>query len=286
MLYLSYDSRDVDIVVVTFNIDENSVLDTTPTPTETTTPSPTPQPTEAPFFVLAPSTLMSFEELVGDNGDYVAYEDIPTLPPNDSYKLVVNIYYQFITIYKKDESGDFTIPVRYILCTTGKASTPTPIGEFEIGEKRARFSEFSSLDCFAQYWVQLTDDYYFHSILYKKRDARYYSAKSYRDLGTRVSHGCIRMSVPDARWIWYNIAPGTKVEVTEGEEDITQASIREQLVLVSLPKSRIKLVAGEIPITEGWPGYKGLILPTLVKNTALEEIRTNNETTACSQFSD
>lgn len=225
-------------------------------PTPKVTPMPTPVPTETPFKVLAPTIEMSFEELVGDNGDNIRYEDIPTPPPADTFKVVVNIYYQFITIYRKDENGDYTIPVRYMICTTGKEKTPTPIGEFRIGVKRARFTKFVDYDSWAQYWTEIgTTDYYFHSLLYSKRDASYYTS-SYSKLGTAVSHGCIRLMVPDARWMWYYIAEGTLVEIIPGEENQESVRIRELLVFPTYPKHRVTLVPGEIPVTEPWPGYE------------------------------
>jgi lipoprotein-anchoring transpeptidase ErfK/SrfK len=157
-----------------------------------------PESTEIPFSQLAPTTTMSFEDLVGDNGDYS--EEIPPTPPKGTYKILVNIKYQFITVYAKDGEGEFSVPVRYMICTTGKTSTPTPIGNFEIGEDKERFTQFKGTNSWAQYWTQLVDDYFFHSILYSEKDTTTYT-NSYAKLGTRASHGCIRLMVPDAEWI-------------------------------------------------------------------------------------
>jgi lipoprotein-anchoring transpeptidase ErfK/SrfK len=232
--------------------DSNKVLPTyriiTPTPNTTLKPIFELQPvitsspvtalesevSEIPFSQLAPTTVMSFEDLVSDNGDYS--EEIPPTPSKDTYKILVNIKYQFITVYTKDGDGEFTVPVRYMICTTGKTSTPTPIGNFETGDDKERFTQFSGNLLWAQYWTQLFDDYYFHSILYSKKDAATYT-NSYSKLGTRVSHGCIRLMVPDAQWIYFNIAPGTKVEIIEGTEDEEAAKIREQLVFPPYPNS-------------------------------------------------
>lgn len=247
-------SKENITATITNNAVEEKTSSPTTTPTPSPTPTPTPEPTEVPFSVLAPTTLMSFEELVGDNGDYTLYKDIPTPPNNDTYKLVINIFYQYITVFTKDSNGEFTVPVRYMICTTGKSNTPTPTGKFRTGEVHYRFNEFIGLGYFAQYWSQLFDDYYLHSILYTEKNAYRYT-KSYRDLGTNVSHGCIRMLVPDARWVWYNVAPGTLVEVIAGEENPEDAKIRAQLVFPPLPEKRPQIlrIAGNIPITESWP---------------------------------
>jgi lipoprotein-anchoring transpeptidase ErfK/SrfK len=206
------------------------------------------------FTSLAPTTVMAFSELVGDNGDY---REVSRYPDAGTYKLVVNVYYQFITAYKKDAKGEYSIPARYMVCSTGAIKTPTPVGSFEMGTKRIRFGKFMSYGVYGQYWSQITRSIYFHSLLYTKRDADTYTKSSYRNLGKRVSHGCIRMLVPDARWIYYNIAPGTKVDIIRGKKDTNLEAIKNQLVRAALPAKRPKLVKGDIPVTEPWPGYTG-----------------------------
>jgi len=243
----------------------------TPTPTPTPKPTPTPAPTPTPFEALAPTTVMSFEELVGDNGDY---SEPPTPPEAGTYKLVVNVYHQFITAYIKDEDGEFTIPVRYMVCTSGSYSNPTPIGTFKMGSDRKRFSCFTKFNVYGQYWSQLTRSIYFHSILYTSRNAKYYTDSSYRNLGTRASHGCIRMLVPDARWVYYNIAPGTEVQVVSGRYDDEEAkAIKEKLIRTPLPDTRPDLSPGSFAITEAWPGYTGE-----VSKTEVSEAGKDNET--------
>jgi len=230
-------------------------------PTASNTPAPPPSATSKPgtgkkqpdFTKLAPTTVMSFSELVGDNGDYKSPKDYP---PDDTYKIVVNIYYQFITVYKKDANGKFSVPVRYMICSTGSRKTPTPTGKFKMGTARNRFSEFVTYKVFGQYWSQIVNSIFFHSILYTKKNAKTYTTSSYRNLGRRVSHGCIRMLVPDARWIYYNAAPGTVVEIIRGRKDSKQAAIKKKLTRAKLPSRRPNLVKGKIPVTEPWPGYK------------------------------
>lgn len=282
--------NDKDMVLEVSGIEQTFVSDKTLeiTSTPSPIPTPTPVPTPTPFSYYAPTVLMSFEELVGNNKDYTEYSKIPTPPSPDTYKLVINLYYQFITVFERDANGEFTVPVRYILCSTGKQSTPTPIGEFEIGNVKGRFVQFKGTDYFAQYWTQLSGTSYLHSILYSRADAYYYKENSFKRLGTKASSGCIRMPVPDARWIWYNIAPGTKAVVVEGEEDPTLAKIKEQLsvILDKFPPDRkrpeiLKEKSEEIiPITEPWPGYTGPIAPVVKEKSqkpAIETISPENQ---------
>jgi len=272
--------EDANVILEVSGI-KQSALTETPKPTSSPTPSPTPIPTPTPFSYYAPSTLMSFEELVGSNGDEnkITYQDIPTPPSPDTYKLVVNLYYQFVTVLKKDDDGNFTIPVRYMLCSTGTDEDGiTPIGEFEIGNLKWRFTTFDGSGLWAQYLTLFKEGgYYFHSVLYTRKDAYYYRAYSYNNLGAKDSHGCIRLTVPDARWIWYYIAPGSKGVVIEGSEDPAQSKIREQLVLPKIPpdEERPQILKKDstekIPITEPWPGYTGPITPVVKESSMADE---------------
>jgi hypothetical protein len=229
-------------------------------PTPVAAPEPLPIVKQAlPFSELAPATTMSFAELVGDNGIYTDEDlgDIPAPPPADTYKMVVNEYHQFATVYKKDESGAYTVPVRYIVVSSGSGSHPTVKGAFEMGDKYVRFAKFMSYGVYGQYWRQITRSFFCHSLIYSSRNANSYTT-SYNKMGTRASHGCVRMLVPDARWVYYNIGPGTVCEIIKGDKnDEAAAAIKAQLVFPEAPNSRPGLKPGEIPVTEAWPGWQG-----------------------------
>ena len=202
------------------------------------------------FSDLAPTTKMSFEELVGDNG---IYDELVAMPKAGTYRIVVDLYYKVVLAYTKDENGEYTRPVRYMLCGVGASGTPTPTGTFKMENYRLRYEIFNGTNCYGQYWSLLKGRIYFHSILYTSFNARDYTETSYDNLGKAVSHGCIRLPVPDARWIYYNVAPGTEVEVRKGSaSDKETAEIRSKLVLAKRPSKRPDLVKGEIPDTDNW----------------------------------
>lgn len=158
----------------------------------------------------APASVAPFEEQVGDNGDYS--EDIKR-PANDTYELVVDYTNQCVYAFSKDKDGERKLE-RVMMCTTGGNGNWTPEGDYNLGEDYKRFGYFTSFNCYAQYWTQMWRSFYFHSLLYKTRDASSYTMSSYNNLGTPGSHGCIRLLVPDARWIYENCAPGTECTVT------------------------------------------------------------------------
>lgn len=198
------------------------------------------------FEDLAPTVNMSFEELIGDNK---VYDSPKSYPPSDTYRITVDLYHQIVAVYSKDDKGEYTVPVRYMICSSGRNGNST--GIIKMGQHRVRFGEFKSADCYGQYWSNITGRIYFHTILYSKRTATSYIKSAYNALGTRASHGCIRLTVPDARWIWYHCAPGTVVEIRNGSaDDLEFNEIKEKLKIAKMPEGRADLE--NIPWTDNW----------------------------------
>lgn len=94
----------------------------------------------------------------------------------------------------------------YWECCVGKSSTPTPAGTYTVGIKEYSFGT-SSYTCY--YATQITGNYLFHSILYK---AGTFTVKD-GTLGEAVSHGCVRLALSNAKWIYNNIPTGTKIRI-------------------------------------------------------------------------
>ena len=178
------------------------------TVTPLATPAPPPrstevsEPEETPFSQYAPTVNMRFSELVGDNGDY---ETPKGYPAADTYRVIVDIAHQVVLVYGKDDTGAYTVPIRYMLCSTG-LNNRTPRGTFSLKRYRVRFGLFRNDKTYGQYWTLINGRIYFHSMLYAERDANTYIGETYDLLGTPASHGCIRLTVPDARFIYYNLS--------------------------------------------------------------------------------
>ena len=88
-----------------------------------------------------------------------------------------------------------------------KASTPTVKGEFKI---YGRGKSFGSKTYTCWYYTQFYGNYLFHSVLYNHG-----SMSKIQDgtLGRPVSHGCIRLDINNAKWLYDNIPNGTKVVI-------------------------------------------------------------------------
>lgn len=231
----------------------------TPEPLPTITPTPIPEETPIPFSYYAPTVAMSFEELVGslDDVNMEAREILKDgYPDPDTYYIIVDLEWQVVMVYRKGSDGkpDLEQPVRYMLCSTGspKVGGETAVGVFDLKKPRVRFGRFLSGET-AQYWTLIRSRTYFHSILYTKdKDISSYDVGEYNKLGSKASHACIRLPVPDARWIFYNCAYGTTCEIRKGSKaDIETQDIRSQLVLAPAVEG-LQLKAGETPWTDNW----------------------------------
>ena len=91
-------------------------------------------------------------------------------------------------------------------CTTGAPWSPTVKGEFTVTGKGYSFGT-STYTCY--YYTQFYGDYLFHSVLY---DAGTFNLQD-GTIGANASHGCVRLELANAKWIYDNVPYGTKVVV-------------------------------------------------------------------------
>ena len=140
-------------------------------------------------------------------------------PTPAKYLLMVDVTNQITRAFTYDEEGLYTVLVREMICSTGTEKNPTPLGTTIMPKKRARWGYFPTWDSHAQYLTRIDSANAFHSVLYSEPDERTLSVKSFEALGTRASHGCVRLLVSDAKWIYDNCQEGTIITVYEGEYD-------------------------------------------------------------------
>ena len=125
------------------------------------------------------------------------------------YKIKINRATNVVTVY--DSEGK---PVRAMTCSTGGSNTP--LGDFSAGEKY----RWQTLDgpCYGQYCTRITGHVLFHSVWYYSYDLDSQSTVQYNRLGTTASHGCVRLTVADAKWVYENIPTGTSITIFSGTE--------------------------------------------------------------------
>lgn len=93
-------------------------------------------------------------------------------------------------------------------CSTGKEGYETPTGNYSITNRGESFYN-QKLKEGAYYWTQFYGDYLFHSVPFD--ESRKINQAEADKLGAPASHGCVRLSIDDAKWIYDNIKKDTKV---------------------------------------------------------------------------
>lgn len=99
---------------------------------------------------------------------------------------------------------------------TGKMKSTTPTGTFYVQAERGDSFYNQELGEGANYYVSWLNhgEYLFHSVPTKADGS--YNLKEAAKLGKSTgSHGCIRLSVPDAKWMEQNLPEGTKVVIAD-----------------------------------------------------------------------
>ena len=123
------------------------------------------------------------------------------------YKLEVVRNQCTVLVYGLDKSGNYSILHHAFVCGPGQT---TPIGTFRTPFKAA----WHPLQgCWGQYCTQITGNYLFHSSPYNSPNKNDLSYRLYNQLGTVCSHGCVRLTVADAKWIYDNCPLGTTVSI-------------------------------------------------------------------------
>ncbi len=198
----------------------------------------------------------------------------PTPEPTPiPYAVTVDVNNQAVTVYGLDDSGQYTKIVRRMVCSTGMVGTPSDVGDWVTDGRKARWCFFSLYGSYAQYWTRINKYIAFHSVIYNAVDYDAMNRKSYNLLGSRASHGCIRLLNRDAKWIYDNIGAGVTVTVTEDLPD--DPELRAALKPAPLIKGSITPVSTPEPTAT--PAYSSTGTPpqpfrTLEKNKQGEDV--------------
>lgn len=131
------------------------------------------------------------------------------------YYIKINRQQNVITIYEKDENGEYTVPVKAILCSTGLYNA-TPKGVFHLSSKYI-WRQLNG-GVYGQYASRITGGVLFHSVPYASKNKSTLYWDKYNKLGQQASMGCVRLTVEDAKWIYDNCPSGTAVEVYDSED--------------------------------------------------------------------
>ena len=193
----------------------------------------------------------------------------PTPEPTPvPFHIVVDVANQVTSVYGRDENGEYTVPVRQMLCSTGMKATPSDVGDWVLNGRHATWCIFPKWgNSYARYWTRINSSIAFHSPIYTAVSNTAMKIGSYNKLGQRASHGCVRLTVWDAKWIYDNIGAGTVVSIVEGME--ADPELRDALKLPPLDKKYCTPISTPVPTAE--PEYSLDQKPELGKTILREK---------------
>ncbi|WP_294156095.1 L,D-transpeptidase [uncultured Clostridium sp.] len=127
-----------------------------------------------------------------------------SIQSNTQYLINVDLNNQKTYIYKG--SKDEWSLIKTCPCATGISGEETPTGSFTTLEKGDWFFS-NKYNQGGKYWTQIIGDILFHSVPFDRDKT---TVVDYT-LNEPASHGCIRLSISDSKWIYNNIPKGSKV---------------------------------------------------------------------------
>lgn len=129
--------------------------------------------------------------------------------PTGPWSIRINKGTCVVTIYRG------TTPVKALRCSVGNPTSLTPNGTFYLGIKHRWWELFGGV--YGQFTTQITGNILFHSVFYRVNgNNRTLYTNEYNKLGSPASHGCVRLNVAGAKYIYDNCPSGTKVTIFYG----------------------------------------------------------------------
>lgn len=132
------------------------------------------------------------------------------------YTIYVNTALNCVTVMQPNQQGDL-VPVKAMVCSCGAEDKITPAGTFQTTD----YYDWRLMidDTYGRYAVRFYKKILFHSVPYLTNTPDSLDWEAYNLLGQGASHGCVRLSVEDAKWIYDNCKVGTTVVVYADAEN-------------------------------------------------------------------
>lgn len=125
---------------------------------------------------------------------------------NQPYLVAVNRAMCTITVYQKDSDGNYTVPVKAMVCSVGREGHETPTGRYNTTN---RYEWRLMVDnSYGRYAIRINGSIMFHSVCYYTKDESNLEYEEYNKLGSPASLGCIRLCLSDIKWLYDNCPKG------------------------------------------------------------------------------
>lgn len=132
----------------------------------------------------------------------------------DLYYIMVNRQENCVTVYTYDDDGEYTVPVRAMVCSCG-TNYGTITGDFGIYFKNEWHPLFDNV--YGHYVSGISGDYLFHSVPYYAPSNNQLELEEFNKLGTSASLGCVRLATADVKWIYDNCPQNTKITIYDSD---------------------------------------------------------------------
>ena len=132
------------------------------------------------------------------------------------YLVAVNRAMNTVTVYGKDENGNYTIPVKAFACSVGCEGHETITGTYKTTD---RFPWCYMVDgTWGRYAIRISGGYMFHSIGYYERKEDTLEYDEFNKLGTPASLGCVRLCLSDIYWLYAYCPTGFRTVIYDDYE--------------------------------------------------------------------
>lgn len=135
------------------------------------------------------------------NGAPAQLGGVVTNPPTTGKWIEINVTTQTVIAYEG------STPVKSVVVSTGVTRTPTVLGTFKVYRKIPSQTMSGG--------SQATGDYYYlpnvTDVMYFYRDYAIHGTYWHNNFGRPMSHGCVNMTLADAKWFYQWASVGTIV---------------------------------------------------------------------------
>lgn len=138
--------------------------------------------------------------------------EIAVATGDSPYFLYLDKSDHIMTVYGKDDTGNYTVPVKKFSVATGSSPSLTPVGTFTLGDKE-EWHTWTWTNTYSPYCTEFDDGLYIHGPIYNSKDFDDVQQSSINEIGTNATSGCIRMYTEDCKWIYQNCPSGTKMQI-------------------------------------------------------------------------
>jgi lipoprotein-anchoring transpeptidase ErfK/SrfK len=141
----------------------------------------------------------------GESGtDETAPQIVVDYTDTANFLIDVNLTAQQVTVLYKN------VAIKNMACSGGKPETPTPLGTYTTNQK-IYYAWIPKFAMGAYYWTRFYGPYLFHSVPYDSSGNML--IEELNKIGSPVSHGCIRLVLEDAKWLYETLPLGIKINI-------------------------------------------------------------------------